>query len=82
MATVFCTQCGAMNDDAGQYCNKCGASLDQTNAVDYGVTSATYVQPTAQMASNQPQIAQQPYSMGQAPQAGQAEGTYDPTDFD
>jgi hypothetical protein len=29
---VFCTSCGAVNDDNAAFCNKCGAALARTSA--------------------------------------------------
>ena len=68
MATVFCTQCGAMNDDSGRFCNSCGALLD---GVEEGAVQAP--QPVVQPGAAQMQNAQ-PYQMGQMPPAGQPYG--------
>ena len=32
---VYCTKCGNKNDDDAEFCNKCGAALDNENKEHY-----------------------------------------------
>ena len=69
MATVFCTQCGAMNDGTGRFCNSCGALID---GVEEGAVTAP--QPNMNMGAGQTQVNAPQYPMGQVPPEGQPYG--------